>query len=182
MGNRGAKPTALYPRAPGMPQKSYLSDTRGHGASNANPAPDLRFLYRHPAGFMDAQRSAPKPRDRLAAAAAVSDQRHGSRLTPHTLSQPLLVVVAKHREQQSGAGVGSAEESSLYLGGGGAGDDEGRAGDGSGGGGGGGIRGRVGTFHVVILQSKHQVMTAGTFHVTNLTPPGSGSDHQNTSI
>lgn len=38
--------------ASGMPQKSYLSDTRGHGASNANPAPDLRFLYRHPAGFM----------------------------------------------------------------------------------------------------------------------------------
>ena len=52
MGSRGAKPAALYPRAPGMTQKSFLADTRGHGASNANPAPDLRLLYQHPAGFM----------------------------------------------------------------------------------------------------------------------------------
>jgi hypothetical protein len=30
--------------------------------------------------------------------------------------------------------------------------------------------GRVGTFHNVILQSKHHLMTAGMVHVTNLTP------------
>jgi hypothetical protein len=30
--------------------------------------------------------------------------------------------------------------------------------------------GRVGTFHHVILQSKHQLMTASMFHVTDLTP------------
>jgi hypothetical protein len=34
-------------------------------------------------------------------------------------------------------------------------------------------RGRVGTFHHVILQSKHQLMTASMVYVTNLTPPGS---------
>jgi hypothetical protein len=37
--------------------------------------------------------------------------------------------------------------------------------------------GRVGTFRHVILQSKHTPMTASM--VTNLTPPGSGSDNQN---
>jgi hypothetical protein len=39
--------------------------------------------------------------------------------------------------------------------------------------------GRVGTFHVrhVILQSKHQFMTNNMVHVTNMTPPGSGSDN-----
>jgi hypothetical protein len=34
--------------------------------------------------------------------------------------------------------------------------------------------GRVGTFHHVILQSKHQLTTASIYHVTNLTP---GSDN-----
>jgi 4-hydroxybenzoate polyprenyltransferase len=34
--------------------------------------------------------------------------------------------------------------------------------------------GRVGTFHHVILQSKHRLMTASIVHVTNLTP---GSDN-----
>jgi hypothetical protein len=35
------------------------------------------------------------------------------------------------------------------------------------------LDGRVGTFHHVILQPKHQLMTASMVHVTNLTP---GSD------
>jgi len=104
MGARGAKPSALYPRAPDLPQKSYLSDSRGHGASTAHPAPDLRLLYRYPVGFMEAQRAAPRPRDRLAP--PNRDPAPPSRLAPHQLTQPLLVVVARHRAAGSAHGAG----------------------------------------------------------------------------
>jgi hypothetical protein len=40
------------------------------------------------------------------------------------------------------------------------------------------IIGRVGTFHHVSLQSKHQLMTASMVHVTNLTPGSDNPDHR----
>jgi len=42
------------------------------------------------------------------------------------------------------------------------------------------FNGRVGTFHRVILQSKHQWMTASIVSVFNLNPPGSPCDQSDT--
>ena len=75
-------------------ESTFLSDSRGHGASNAFPVPDLKLLYRSPVSFMSAQRTAPPTRDRLAKPCATSP---ASRLTPHQLKQPLQVLLASHR-------------------------------------------------------------------------------------